>query len=462
VSPTSHTISRLIVLLTVAVAVAVALPVPSAAAAKAERAVTTLSGAPLATVDICGVPRPAGVAAVGDPLTASVRRSRRRGPRPVVVLERCDAGEWRTVQRLGRAPVRFPAPADGDYRLRARGIPGARAAYLRSGVGEIVDVPFRVDVRNQNRTASPCPPGAPDGGTYPVRGHITAPRQALAGAPSAALYYHGLSYGEFFWRFQAVPGYDTTRELARAGRVSVTVDRLGYGASTGPAGSAICYGSQADVAKQLVDALKGGTYQPDGATPVRFAKVALVGHSAGAFIGEIAAYSFPGIDALAMVSYGDAGASPLAITTAANSSLACVAGGEPQDEDGPPGYAYFGATPEDFRAAHLNAPTDPAVADAATAMRTRDPCGDLQSVTPALVVNQIGAQAISGPVLVLAGAQDALFPPPTVDIQAARMRLGGATVTAVTLDGTGHAITLGRTAPQFRGALNGWLAENGF
>lgn len=428
------------------------------AQAAGPRAVTVLGGASATPVQICGATRLARVAAVGAAVTATVRRGGRT-VRGNLLLERCDTGRWSAPKRLGRGPTRLAAPADGDYRIR---IAGARPAYLRTGVGEIVDVPFNVEVRNQNRTASPCPPGAPDGGSYPLRGHITAPRQALQGTPSAALYYHGLSYGEFFWRFRAVPGYDTSRELARAGRISVTVDRLGYGASTGPAGSAICYGSQADIAKQLLDALKAGAYRTEGLPPLRFGKVALVGHSAGAFIGEIAAYSFAGIDALAMISYGDAGASPLAVTTAASASLTCAGGGEPQDADGPDGYAYFGATPEDFRAAHLNAPTDPAVADAATAMRTRDPCGDLQSVTAALAVDQVGAQLVSGPVLVLAGEQDALFPPPTVELQAARMRLGGATVTAVTLPGTGHGITLGRTAPEFRRALAGWLVENGF
>lgn len=453
-----HVPRRIAVVLTTACALTAAVP---AADAAVPRAVTTLSGAPASSVEICGAVRSAAVVAVGDRMTASVRRSG-WALRQMLVLERCQDGRWGKPLRLGRGPTTFAAPADGDFRVRTSGRAAARATYLRSGVGEIVDIPFRVDVRNQNRTLSPCPPRAPDGATYPLRGHITAPRQALQGTPSAALYYHGLSYAEFFWRFRAVPGYDTTRELARAGRVSVTVDRLGYGASTGPHGTAICYGSQADIAKQVVDALKAGGYAPEGAPPTRFAKVALVGHSAGAFIGEIAAYSFDGIDALAMLSYGDAGASPLAVSTAAVSSLTCATGGEQQDADGPAGYAYFGATAADFRAAHLNAPTDPAVADAATAMRTRDPCGDLLSIAPALAVDQLGAQLVSGPVLVLAGEQDALFPPPTVDVQAARMRLGGATVTARTLPGSGHAITLGRTAPAFRAALNDWLAENGF
>ena len=46
--------------------------------------------------------------------------------------------------------------------------------------------------------------------------------------------------------------------MARAGHVSVTVDRLGYGASGHPpTASSVCIGSQADVAHQIVQAAEG-------------------------------------------------------------------------------------------------------------------------------------------------------------------------------------------------------------
>lgn len=449
----------LLVTLTTAVPIlASAAPAPAASTPEVR-----LSGGTPQRTEACGAVRAARVAAPGERLTARLVRAGRTRP-ATLALDACRNGRWVPVSRIGRGTrVTFAAPADGDFRLRAVGRRGVRAAHVRTGVGEIVDVPFEVPVVNRNRTASPCAPGAPDGTTYPLRGHLTAPRSALrAGSPSAALYYHGLSYGEFFWRFRGAPGLDASTELARRGHVSVTVDRLGYGASTGPAGAAVCYGSQADIAEQVVRALKAGTYRLDGERPVTFGRVALVGHSAGAFIGEIAAYSFTGIDALAMLAYADQGASPAAVTAVGVASARCLAGGEPQDADGPGGYAYFGETEADFRAAHLNAPTDPAVADAVTAMRTRDPCGDLLAIGPALAVDQVGAQLVRGPVLVLAGALDALFPPPAADLQAARMAAGGADVTLRTLADTGHAMTVGRTAPLVREALSDWLRANGF
>jgi len=443
--------------------------VPTAASA-APLTLASLTGAAAAKpVEICGVSQTTRAAAPGAALVARARRGG-KAFRGVLVLERCENGRWVTVKRLGRRSASFQAPTDGDYRLRVLGAKGARLAYLRSGVGEIVDLPFRDVVKLTNRTLSPCAPITP--GTLPpdkgysVRGHITGPRTALeAKDPAISIYYHGLSYGEFFWRFRDVPGYDTTTELAKAGHVSLTVDRLGYGASSGELqGTGVCYGIQADIAKQLSISLRDGGYElgsPDAlGDPVSFGRIGLVGHSAGAFIAEIAKYSFPNdFQALAMLGYGDATTSPTAVTAVGASNLACLAGGSKQDADGPGGYAFFGATEADFRAAHLNAPTDPAVADATAAKRAKDPCGDLVSIGPALLVNQLAASVVSGPVLLLAGQQDALFPPPAVDLQQARMV--NAKVTAKTMPDTGHALTLGRTAPQVRETLSAFLKENG-
>lgn len=449
-------------------ALAASLVVPVGAQA-APKTLASVSGAASAkTVDVCGAARSAGSAAPGASLTARARRAG-KAFRGVLVLERCENGRWVAGKRLGRRSVTFQAPADGDYRLRVLGARGARVAYLRTGVGEIVDLPFKKKVNLTNRTFSFCQPTEagppPPDKAYTVSGHLTGPRAALeAKDPAVTIYYHGLSYGEFFWRFKDVPGYDTTTELAKAGHVSLTVDRLGYGASSGElAGTGVCYGIQADIAKQLSLALRQGGYDIDlhGADAVPFGKVALVGHSAGAFIAEIAKYSFPDdFEALGMLGYGDATTSPTAVGAVGIANLDCLAGGSQQDADGPGGYAFFGRTEADFRAAHLNAPTDPAVADAVAARRAKDPCGDLISIGPALLVNQLGASLVSGPVLLLSGAQDVLFPPPAVDFQQARMI--NADVTAQTLPDTGHALLLGNSAPKVREILSGFLKKNGF
>ena len=230
-------------------------------------------------------------------------------------------------------------------------------------------------------------PGPSDGQRYKVKGHIVGPRDQLAkGSPrrvnAATLYLHGLSYGEFFWRFQADPDYDFAAKLARRGLVSVVIDRLGYGASGKPEGTEDSYGAQADVAHQIVQALRTGDYRLRGSgmgeadDPPRFERIVLAGHSASVFVAQIAAYSFGDIDGLIVMSLGDAGASPLAVTTFAETATVCQQGGEQSDGDrGPEGYAYFGQTDEQFQAAHFFDPKR-SVLRAATKLRTRDPCGE--------------------------------------------------------------------------------------
>src|SRR4051794_29602761 len=90
--------------------------------------------------------------------------------------------------------------------------------------------PVAFKVANVNRSDVPC---SSDGASYVVHGSLVAPAGALP--RSVTLYLHGLSYGAFFFRFDAVPGYDTAVELARSGHASVVVDRLGYRSSSGPA-----------------------------------------------------------------------------------------------------------------------------------------------------------------------------------------------------------------------------------
>ena len=71
--------------------------------------------------------------------------------------------------------------------------------------------------------------------------------------PGVTLYLHGLGLGEWLWNFQPVKSYNFVAGMARAGHVSVTIDRLGYGASDKPPdGKSVCIGSQADVAHQIV------------------------------------------------------------------------------------------------------------------------------------------------------------------------------------------------------------------
>lgn len=310
-------------------------------------------------------------------------------------------------------------------------------------------------VVNTNTSGVSC---VSDGAPYTVHGHLVGPRARLAGGPTTAvtLYYHGLSYGEFFWDFKAVQGYDFSARLARAGQVSLVVDRLGYGASGRPPGMMSCYGSQADVAHQIVGKLRTGGYTDASGQAPKFGKVILAGHSGSGYTVEIEAYSYKDVDGLIEAGFSDGGASPLAISNAGKTQLVCAQGGQQSDgASGPGGYAYFGQTDQDFQGGSFF-DADPSVVAAATKLRSRDPCGETASAVPAGAANMARSREVTAPVLIVEGANDAYFPPPAADMQRS-MFTGSGDVTAVTLAGTGHALTLGRTGPQFAARVADWL-----
>jgi pimeloyl-ACP methyl ester carboxylesterase len=327
----------------------------------------------------------------------------------------------------------------------------------------VTRIPVAFGVSNTNGSALPC---RPDDLTYTIAGEIVGP-SALLTQPRhdlvATLYLHELSFGKFFWTFGGVPGYDYTDALARAGHVSVVVDRLGYDASGRPPGNDTCFGAQADIASQIVRQLKSGTYAaPGGSVPLAFGRIVLAGHSVGGGIAELAAESFPqiGIDGLILFAWADRDFSQRTIEQGANEGADCAGGGQPADAGGPPNYAYFGRTEADFQQ-NVFADTDPRVVAAVTRLRNRDPCGDVATLVQLSAVNASGAGKITVPVLLLFGDADANFQAKAADDQAAAFTASPG-VTVRHFAGAGHALTLELAAPAVRAAAASWLGMHGF
>ncbi|MGE4425173.1 MAG: alpha/beta fold hydrolase [Solirubrobacteraceae bacterium] len=447
---------------------------PAAGADAAPR--LKLVGGGDASATICGTTKPVRQVAPGRALRVEVpvartRRAKKQRAGSTVVVDRCVDGRWRSIRtfRLSRTgrPLTAALPtgtdAIGDIRVRSRMRSGryGRSTYARIGVGEIVDVPVSFRVVNGNRTAIPCL-GAPDGKTYTVHGTLVAPRAVLeSGKPAVTVYLHGLGYSSFFFRFKDVPGYDYGLQQAQAGHASVVIDRLGNPAHDDlPDGNATCIPAQADMADQIIDALRQGrTGGPEDAP--KFDRVLLAGHSLGGFITQITQYAFGSADAIAVIAYNDV-PSVLALTTFANASLDCaLAPQRSRGTEGSPGYAAFGRTDADFTAGHLHN-VDPDVAKAVLARRNMDACGDLLSALQSLVVDHLGTRlGITSPVLVVSGANDTLFAPPTNALQAGTGYLRSSDVSLVELPDTGHAITLGRTHERFRTEMDRWLTAHG-
>ena len=342
--------------------------------------------------------------------------------------------------------------------LAASALTSAAAAQATTRDTGVVSLPVSFEVVNENRSRVAC---ASDGATYSVRGHLIAPSSTLSHPGPVTLYLHGLGFGEFFWDFTAVPGYDYAVDQALAGHASLVIDRLGYGRSGKPLGQLSCIGAQADIAHQLVGELRSGDYQAGRHAGVRFDKVVLAGHSAGGLIAQVEAYSFNDINGLIDVAFSDRGSSSVAATTFAETAAVCATGGQPSGgTNGPAGYAFFGQTNQEARNVFFyNA--QPQVVDATLAMRNRDPCGDTGSFGQAIATDEAFVPQITIPVLLVFGDHDALFPPPAGQDQRA-MYTGSRDVTLVTLKDTAHAVTLERTRHQFTATVSDFLHAHGF
>jgi pimeloyl-ACP methyl ester carboxylesterase len=328
----------------------------------------------------------------------------------------------------------------------------AGPAAAQPGAAPVVKVPVSFSVQNTNNTAVPC---HSDGKGYTVRGHIVAPRSALDGPTAATLYLHAVTWGEYYFDFDGVPDYDFATQLAERGHVSVIVDRLGYGASDKPPGTATCFGAEADVAHQMVQALRGGTYHSDLAEPPAFSKVNIGGASVGGLISHIEAYTFSDVDAVINMAWGDFAVTPFTGQEYADVLLRCAQGG---DAGAPEDYAaffkdsreqfYFNSAPSEVRAAVP--PLNP------------DPCGQLASIPAGVAADVAMLGRIDVPVQVIFGDADAVFGPQPLaaDQQAARYT-GSPRVTTTIIPDASHYPLVEANHLQVVDGVDAFLTENG-
>jgi pimeloyl-ACP methyl ester carboxylesterase len=336
----------------------------------------------------------------------------------------------------------------------------APAAFARSR--KVASQAVTFTVQNIDRSKLVC--GA-DGATYQIKGHVVGPRSGLvksSRAPTASaarrgprttLYLHGLGLGEWFWHFTSVPGYDYASAQAKRGHFSVVIDRLGYGASGHPDGNRTCLGAQADIAHQIVQALKSGSYAVASGKPRKYRRVALAGHSASGEISILEAYSYRDVNALVVVAFSFSNL-PAANTAFGNQRNQCQSG-----QTVGPGYAFFGQTSAEFEQTFFHSAV-PAVRSRAVPQHPADPCGINLSLIDAINQQRAGARKIKVPALVICGANDALYAPFACEAQAERF--GSRDKRSIIIRNAGHGLPLERPAKRFRAKLGGWLAKRGF
>jgi pimeloyl-ACP methyl ester carboxylesterase len=317
---------------------------------------------------------------------------------------------------------------------------------------QVTSVPVSFQVKNTNTTtAAPC---TPDGATYTVRGHLTGPKRVLtpkrAKRAGVTLYLHGLGVAEWLWYFP-LQRYNHARAMARAGHVSVTIDRLGYGASDKPAsGKSVCIGSQADIAHQIVQQLRSGSY---GAPALAFRRVGIAGHSAAGQIAITETYTYSDVRALVVIAFSFSNL-PRGNNEFGFQRIACDKGGDPFP--GFTDYGFFGRSPADLRAIMFHS-APKTVQDTAAGLRRPDPCGDNYSLIPAIQRQPPNVGKVRVPALVVCGRNDVLYAPFGCEAQAERFRKGRTLI----LRNTGHGLPLERSARTFRQRLGRFLDRYG-
>jgi len=364
----------------------------------------------------------------------------------LVVLNRIETGgqELTNGTRVRRWRLTI---AVGAVAAVVLGLVVTGAAAAEPGQDSIESAQVWFDVVTSNHSGVPCAT-APTERHVVVRGHLTGPSAKLHNGVDGTLYSHGDGYGEFFWRYTEDRRYNYVADLADRGHVSVTIDRLGYGDSDSPNGRDICLGTEADVLHQVVGQLRDGTYHGDR-TP-SFHRVALVGHSVSGIIGDQEAAGFHDIDALGVISSGEVDVTPLLAERTGETQIRCLTA--------PNGYVALEANAEEFRSDHIYN-MDPKIVDQIIKKRTSDACAGTANAGQAVALDPVRNAAITVPVLLLIGTNDAFFQHGR--LQAATYR-GSGGVTFKEIPETGHAIAFGRTAPRFRDEMHRWLQVNRF
>jgi pimeloyl-ACP methyl ester carboxylesterase len=323
---------------------------------------------------------------------------------------------------------------------------------------ENVDVPVAFQVQNVNRSLNQC---ATDGQPYTVRGYLTGPAHLLnsPAPPPVTLYVHGTNTGQWIWRLP-VEGFNYVQELADRGHVSVTIDRLGYGENAVPDGFGTCTGGNADIAHQVVDQLRAGTYQVEGRAPTPFGTVFMGGHSSGALVAELVAYSFGNIDGIVATGWAGIGITdetarrffPM-FDSCQNGLLGSAPPGPEAD-----GYTYFDPTLADFYQAGVSDQADQRVRDAMRVHHVRSPCGVMLSEPIAIMEDLTHLGRIDVPVLLVYGAEDTLRQGVA---PYAGLFTASPDVTETTIPGAGHIMLIDVNAPVVYDTVAEWLARRG-
>ena len=299
--------------------------------------------------------------------------------------------------------------------------------------------------------------------TQSVSGTYCEPDDWASGPREVDVLTPGATYSRQYWNWPVDPGlYSYVDKTLAAGRATFDYDRIGTGTSSHPSSGQITIDTDAYVLHQIVTWLRNR---------LGYAQVNLVGHSLGSVISVQEAGRYQDVNKVVLtglLQLPDVGIHFITTLT----SLLYPAVQDPQFLGANLDAGYLTTIPGDRAGDFYSASADPAVVSYDEAHKDAVAVTDVATLatTWALPPGLNISDSITAPVLVLIGAQDAIFctDPPVLDCgQPSQLRAteapyfsNAASLTVDSIEGTGHDVALHPTADQSFSLINGWIGDH--
>lgn len=295
------------------------------------------------------------------------------------------------------------------------------------------------------------------------------PDGATSATPAIVL-VHGIASSTANWDF--LPSFSVARNLAQAGYVVISYDRLGFARSPYRGnGNLVLTGNHQDMLHELVGEVKNGNYATTGAaacsgvnaapgpgTQASHATVAIMGHSAGGAVVQGYAGQFHDVAAVVQANYSNQGHGAIVDSQFAAVGAKIAAGDDyPQFFDNRDQCLAFNIHPPGAVQRVVDVACNPAGF-------VRTPAGEFTGF-PALQQRNNTAIPQTGttPVLLGYADHDAAFPPDAAnsDEQYWRTTCVGCDITRLGQTNSGHLFPAHKVMPSWVSGVVTWLKAKG-
>ncbi len=295
-------------------------------------------------------------------------------------------------------------------------------------------------------------------GTFTIAGHYCKPPGKAARGVLQIL-VHGLTYNKSMWSGLGFGStYNWPLFAATQGYHTLAIDRIGHGANQQhPDALSVVQGAlHTEVIHQLVAKIRKGT----AGLPSAFHKIIYVGHSYGSFVGNALSRTHPAdADAIVLTGYS-AGPDEQTVGIYSFNLAPAVTVNSKRFAGVPPGY-LTNQNESSRETAFYGGSYDPAIPKHDFAVEDTGSLGEYAEQTFGFLPS-----SYTGPVLVVAGANDSVFcdaaigPCDTILNQTGALFPNASAYTHYVAPNTGHVLTLHYSAPTTMGVIHTWLNKH--